>query len=154
MNRNQLLQTCQEQLAAKRARAQSVAYSNLLTAKKNTAFIEIDKKEKEMVFEIGKLKAFGKPCAEQEALLSQIRNEKHKILANLSLTEEDLAPSYSCKKCNDNGYNSRGMCECLSSMLNKMIIKECGAGKEQLNDFANFDAEIANNPEQIGRAHV
>ena len=56
MNRNDILQLCLKDLALLRSSAQNVAHLNLLKAKKSTEFVEIDKIERNLVFQIGKIK--------------------------------------------------------------------------------------------------
>lgn len=147
MNKNEMLQQCLGILAKKRAKAQTIAYSNLMTAKKHPKYQDLDKQEKDITFEIGKLRAFERPYDVQSDKLKEIKLKKQAILTSLNLTEDDLEPKYTCKKCNDVGYISRGMCSCLSSMLNKLIVKEYGSGKEKLNDFKDFNPNIAVNEE-------
>lgn len=147
MNKNQLLQSCKNSLATKRANAQNIAYTNVVTARNNLQFKEIEKEERNLIFEIGKLKAFGKNADKEVDTLKKVKIQKNEILKTLNLTEQDLFPKYSCTKCNDLGYVSGVMCSCLHSMLTKSLIKECGAGKESLNDFKNFNADITKSPE-------
>ena len=43
--------------------------------------------------------------------------------------------NYSCKKCNDEGYNNGQMCTCLKTEISKQILKN--SGFEELKDFDN-----------------
>ena len=147
MNRNQLLQVCKERLAAKRAMAQNEAYQNLIKARENLDFSAIEKEERAAVFEIGKLKGFGKPHKKESEHLEQIRKRKAEILNNIGFSTADLQPKYSCTKCNDLGYQETKMCSCLKTLLNQILIQESGAGKEHLADFKDFNADITTTPE-------
>jgi len=74
-----------------------------------------------------------------------VKEEKSKALSSIGLTFEDLKPKYVCDLCGDTGYIHGEMCSCLSSMLNKLIIKESGAGKEQLSSFNDFNIDVTAN---------
>lgn len=147
MNRNQLLQKCQEKLAAQRAHAQNAAYKNLLKARKNAAFLQNEKDERTVVFEIGKLDAFGAPYTELTKKLNGLRRQRTAILNSIGLTDEDLRPQYYCKVCEDLGFKGATMCSCLKNMLNEALLKESGAGKDNLADFKDFNPDVTANPE-------
>lgn len=143
MNRNQILQVCKDEIAALRAKAQGKAYVNLLKAREDHLFAKVERDEKFLVFEIGKRKAFGLSTQNLKEELSKIEGRKKEALSFIGLTLEDLEPQYSCKVCNDLGYTNTGLCSCLKNKMNEMITKECGAEHTSLNDFSNFNAEIA-----------
>lgn len=147
MNKNQMLQICKEELAVKRAKAQNLAYNNLLKARQDASFVEAEKRQRDLIFQIGKLKAFGKTNKDVEKELNQIKEIKAKALENLGLKEEDLYPKYSCKLCDDIGYKNGIMCECLRQKLNNMITMQYGSGKDHLADFKEFNASLAVNEE-------
>lgn len=142
MNRNAYIDRCLSELAKERARAQALAYSNLSKARSNSEFIEKDRQEKELSFQLGKLKAYGQKSAEIERELESIRKDKLRLLNEMNIDPSSLEPKYSCKKCNDLGYYNGGLCDCLRKRLNALLIKECGAGKDKLSDFKDFNEKI------------
>ncbi len=97
-----------------REKAQSVADGFLAKANKNARFksltLELGKMEialaKAEVFEEEKLPSL---LQEKEALLS----ERKEVLATLGISEKDLLPQFTCKKCSDTGFLKNGAaCDC------------------------------------------
>lgn len=142
MERSAYLSRCQNILAAKRAMAQTKAYNNLLKARSNKEFMALDKEEKDLVFEKGKLRANNQKTTNIDQRLFVIGQKKKDILATLNMRPSDLEPEFSCKKCNDLGYVGGQMCSCLKQLMNEMLIKEYGAGKDKLNDFKDFNLDF------------
>ena len=89
MNKNDILQLCLKELALKRSKAQNLAYLNLLKAKKSQSFLEADKQERELIFQIGKNKAFNITNNELNSQLKSVQTKKEAILATLSLSLEE-----------------------------------------------------------------
>ncbi len=142
MDKNGYLSKLQAVLASRRAEAQNTAYKNQQRARSNSEFLALDTEEKNLVFDKGKLIANGLSTAEIDKKLTAIRQKKAKILAKLGLSPADLEPQYVCKKCNDLGYIGGQMCTCLKKMLNETLIHECGAGKDKLSDFRDFNLDF------------
>lgn len=147
MNRNSVTQKCLQILAAKRAKAQAVAYANQTRARQDSQYAALERQERELVMQLGKLKAYGQSSREKEAELEHLREEKTEVLKKLGLSAADLEPSYSCKLCGDVGFRAGGMCKCLRDLVTKTITQECGAGKQVLSDFKDFNADLAKDPE-------
>ena len=143
MDRNQLLLKCQQEIAYSRINAQNTAIRNLMIARKNPKFSELDLKEHSLSFEIGKMRAFGQNIKEKQEELKAIKQEKEKTLQDIGLSSSDLIPSYKCKNCNDTGYINGQMCRCLKEKLNREIINESGMSKLELKPFSEFSTEIA-----------
>lgn len=148
MNRNEYVNKVLNEFAQKRAISQSVAVKNQALARKNPKYVELDRKERELVFTLGKLDASGKKDEKEHAKLKAIREEKEKILKQMGLSSADLEPKYSCKKCKDVGYYNGGACDCFRKRLNELLIKECGTGKESLSDFSDFNEKIIKDENQ------
>lgn len=147
MNRNEIINLCVRELALNRANAENVAYLNLLKAKKSEEFLNIDKQERDLVFKVGKNKAFGIQDIELEKQLEDIRNQKKFIISKIGLSLEDLTPKYSCKNCNDTGYVKNMMCPCLKTLINSMVLKHSGGEKTKLSSFEDFNENVANSDE-------
>lgn len=143
MNRQQILQLCMQELSNRRTQAQTVAYKNLMKARKHPEFLEIEKKERQLIFEIGKMSAFGGVPIEIQMKLDDIREEKNEILKNIGIHPDKLKPSYHCPHCSDIGYIDKVQCTCLKKIINNILMKESGVGKEILTDFKDFDENVA-----------
>lgn len=149
MNKNAYIEKCLSELAKQRAKAQATAHFFQMKAKENEAYNEKDKEEKELTFQIGKLSAAGEKTANLEEKLQKTREVKAKILKKMKIDPGSLVPNYSCKKCDDTGYVAGGKpCECLKKRLNALLIKECGAGKQDLASFENFNENLIKNEKQ------
>lgn len=148
MNKNALIQKCLGEMALNRAKAQNIAYANLSFARKNADFVKVDLAEREVIFQIGKLRAANKRSKELEQKLKDLKAQKEQILKKLNLKPTDLEPSYSCKKCNDLGYVGPEFCDCLKKKLNALLMQECGIEKDKLADFKDFDEKIITNQTQ------
>ena len=147
MDRNQLLIKCQQELAISRINAQNQAIKNMIMVRKNSKFAELEMKERELSFEIGKKRAFGENIKEKQSELQEVKRLKHAILLSLGLDSADLVPNYSCKKCNDTGYINGQMCRCLKEKLSREILNESGMSQLQLQPFSSFSTEIAKDEE-------
>jgi len=143
MNRNEIINVCTKELSLLRARAQNVAYLNLINARKYSDFIDLEKQERNLTFNLGKLRAYNKDCSDLEKQLEIVLTKKEKILKSLGLSIKDLEPKYKCKKCNDTGYNNGKMCSCLSNLIQNYIINNSGLGKTKLASFVEFNENIA-----------
>ena len=148
MNRSQLLMQCKQELANSRANAQTIAHLNLIKARQNPNFLSLEKRQKELTFEIGKLKAFGKDIKKQSAELKEVNQKLNQCLLELNLTKQMLTPKYNCELCQDTGYHSNSMCECLKSNLTKKIVENLGFSNKKLNTFNDFDTNIASDNHQ------
>ncbi len=148
MNRNAYIEKCLSELAKERARAQAIAFSNLEKAKKNSDFVALDRKEKDLSFRLGKLRAYSKNTLDAEKELGEVKAQKLKILKTMNIDPSSFEPKYSCKKCNDLGYVNGGICDCLKKRLNAMLIKDFGSGKDKLSDFKDFNEKIIRNDTQ------
>ncbi|MBQ7466814.1 MAG: ATP-binding protein [Clostridia bacterium] len=143
MDRNQILLKCQQEIAYSRINAQNQAIKNMMTARKNSKFAELELKEHELSFEIGKARAFGENIKEKQTKLQEIKNSKNAILLSLGLESSDLVPNYACKKCNDTGYINGQMCRCLKEKLSHEILNESGMAQLELQPFSAFSTDIA-----------
>ncbi len=147
MNRNEIIQVCSKELSLLRAKAQNEAYQNLIQARKYPEYLNLEKEERKLTFDLGKLKAYKQDCTKHEKELNLVLQEKEKILKSIGLTSEDLSPKYHCNKCQDIGYIREKMCSCLSNRIHQYIIKNSGLGKTNLSSFDEFDVAIASQDE-------
>lgn len=147
MNKNEIIELCLKELALMRSNAENIAYLNTRRAKKSKDFIEIDKKERNLVFQIGKNKAFNITDEKLEKELEKTREIKKSTLYNLGLAPEDLFPRYSCPFCKDTGYIKTKMCSCLKYKIHSKILKQTGGEKTCLSSFKAFNENIATNEE-------
>lgn len=143
MDRNQILLKCQQEIALSRVNAQNKAIKNLMTARKNAKFAELELKEHELSFEIGKARAFGENIKEKQEELKNVKMLKNAALDSLGLKPDDLTPNYSCKKCNDTGYVDGTMCKCLKEKLSREILNESGMAQLEMQPFSSFSTDIA-----------
>ena len=135
----------QAEFAQKRILANKIATQNKKRANSVLAYAQLEKLEKEIVFEFAKQKSEKKPTNELSQNLKTIRSEKSKILSALKLSESDLLPKYSCKKCGDVGFVGTIMCDCYKKRRNEEIVKECGLELNKNAVFEKYDTKICKN---------
>ena len=97
-----------------REKAQSRADKVVAKANKNGRFKEISTELSKMEFALAKAEVFepkNLPILTQEK--ANLLRERRSILEGLGLSEADLQPQYSCKKCSDTGFLPSGVaCNC------------------------------------------
>ncbi len=140
-----------KEYAQKRAKAERIAAANLSRARKVPAFVKLEKIEKEIEFELSKLLATtpkSEKVKQLAGVLKEVRSEKAKILKLLKMTETDLYPKYSCKKCNDTGFINGKMCDCYRARKTTEMSKAFGLGEDEFLDFSNFNLDLISDPAQ------
>ena len=104
----------EEWYRARRDRAEEIAEYNRRKAEAIDGYAEDMKNMKRLEIAAGKAEAQGGNHA-QDILseLSRLREKLKTRIASVGLSEEDLRPKYSCKKCNDTGFLPNGKpCNC------------------------------------------
>lgn len=103
---------------------------------------ELSNKKGQTFAKIGIAMARGKDVREnlekvkEENLALQARIDE--ILKEAGMTKADITPQYSCKKCNDTGYDSSGnRCECFKQMCKIVSYEEFN--KKSMLKNASFD---------------
>lgn len=105
----------EEWYRARRDRAEEIAEYNRRKAEAIDGYAEDMKEMKRLEIAAGKAEAQGGINHAQDILseLARLREKLKTRLAGVGLSEEDLRPKYSCKKCNDTGFLSNGKpCNC------------------------------------------
>ena len=145
MNFIDLDKKLQAEFAQKRIKAEWIATQNKKRAKSTEAYSQIEKIEKDLIFDFAKAKANGKQTSELASALKLARAKKKEILKALKLSESDLEPKYSCKKCSDSGFIGGTMCSCYQKRRNEELVKECGLDINSSATFEKFDTKICKN---------
>lgn len=143
MDRKQLIQNCIAEISISHAKAQYIAISNIMKARQIQEFAKLEKQERLLTFEIGKLKANNQITTEQENALKLVKEKMQQVLLNNKIKPSSLAPNYSCKQCGDTGYINGSFCVCLQNKLREKIMKDCGIAKRNLVSFAEFNPNIS-----------
>ena len=128
--------------AQKKAKAEAIAFENLQSALKNSAFAELHKKERSLIFDIAYAKSIKKPTTELSQALNKVKEEKFKTLSSMNINETDLQPSYECKICNDSGVASGKMCKCFEKRVKERLIAESSNNIQSLHSFKEFNEKI------------
>lgn len=143
MDRTEIINNLRAQFAEKRARAQGIAYSFLVQARQNKEYSMLEKQEREIVFEMAKLKSNEIDTSSLERSLHEIQQKKELLLAKLGISPMSLVPNYECKLCEDVGFRAGGMCTCFKQKLHDAMIEQSGLSKNELADFKDYDSTIA-----------
>ena len=100
--------------ALRREKAQAEADKCIKKANQNARFKEISSRLSKMELDLAKAEMFRPemlPSLLEEK--SGLLQERKGILRNLGLSEEDLLPKFTCKKCSDTGFLKNGKaCDC------------------------------------------
>lgn len=138
MDKKQIIQTCIQEISALRVREQNIAISNLLKARSIPEYQELEKQERALTFEIGKLNAENEPTDDKSQTLSVIKQKKEHILLKNGINPSSITPQYSCKFCQDTGFNGNAYCSCLQNKIREKILQNCGVTKNKLHSFSQF----------------
>lgn len=127
-------------------RIQEDARASWAQAKANSSpeFVKLNRLEKELIFDLGKLEAENKPTKKLKTELEKVKTQKAQVLENLGLVEADLKPKYTCPVCKDTGYIGTVMCSCLKNKINKEIIIESGFSPASDVSFDTFNCDFEN----------
>ncbi|MBQ9728322.1 MAG: DnaD domain protein [Clostridia bacterium] len=97
-----------------REKAQTVADRNLEKANKDKRFKQLETELSKMEISLAKAEVFepDKLPSLQQTKTALIA-ERKEILTRIGITEEDLTPQFTCKKCSDTGFLKSGKaCDC------------------------------------------
>lgn len=96
--------------------------------------------------------------------LASLKAEKNKVLSEAGFTEEDLAPHYSCGKCQDTGYVGNELCTCFKERVTnilydqsniKEVLKEENFGTYSFKYYPNGEAlDAAKNALQKAKSFI
>ena len=149
MNKQEIINKLNILYANRRTSAQNLAYHNLLKARKNAEFANLEKQIKQLTFDLGKAQAFGntEQSKELKDQLNSARFKQEQMLAAMKLSQKDLSPKYMCQNCHDTGRRSGKLCDCYKKELYTLLLKNSGA-KTDLASFSQFNENIVSDPSQ------
>lgn len=149
MNKQQIVNKLNILYTNRRTSAQSLAYHNLLKARNNPEFAQLEKQIKMLTFDLGKAQAFGNTeqakAIKQQLITAQVKQEQ--LLDTLKLTKQDLYPKYMCEICHDTGRKAGKLCNCYKKELYNLLLKNSGA-KTDFASFSQFNENIISNTDQ------
>ncbi len=125
--------------------ADLIANNNLQNALKYSEFSEIYKLEKQAQIETARCEVYG---LNNNFELDKIAQQKSKILKKLNIDESTLEPKYTCKKCDDTGYENGKMCACLKKQINEELYKQSGLN-HKLNCFNKDNCKVFDDTKKI-----
>lgn len=143
MDKKQIILSCRAELATNRSKAENTALYFMAVAKNIPEFSSLDKQERELTFEIGKLDAQGKDVSAPKKELLAIKKQKNGVLLKNNINPLSLTPQYNCKICSDTGLVGNKYCDCLKLKIREKILQECGIGVANLHSFKDFDSNVA-----------
>jgi len=148
MNKTQIYMLTKSEFLEKKAQKESIAYENLMNAKKDTKFLDLYHKERTLRFDIAKNKINKIPTKMLEEQLEDVVELKIQRLHELKINEKDLSPIYDCVKCEDSGFLKNGKrCDCFNKKLKEKLISESSKNLSTLPTFDLYNEKIAKNPE-------
>lgn len=148
MDKKQIIQTCIQEISALRVKEQNIAISNLMEARKIPEYKELERQERTLTFEIGKMNAENMKTDDKEKSLKVIKQKKEHILLKNGIDPSSIFPKYSCKFCQDTGFNGNTYCSCLQNKIREKILQNCGVTKNNLHSFKQFSLENVKDEKQ------
>lgn len=145
MNKSQIYIIVKSQFMEKKARAEALAYENLMSAKKDSKFLELFLKERELRFDIAKGKSRKIDTKKLEENLQKTIEEKKQRLITLGISEESLSPKYECPLCSDTGLKNGRRCICFDKAIKQKMIDESSKNLSNLPTFDKYNEKIASN---------
>ena len=100
--------------AARKAKAESIADKYMQKAMKNAEFASVTSALTRMQLQLAKAEVYGgQDVAALKEEEKSLQKKRKQILQSIGLTEENLLPQYTCKKCGDTGFLPSGKaCDC------------------------------------------
>ncbi|MCR5553605.1 MAG: ATP-binding protein [bacterium] len=132
---SQIKEKIKAELFAKRQIAIEKANFFKQKALENAEYKALDKTERALVFDIAKNEAEGKKTTDLLKQLEEVKAKKVEVLNKLKISENDLIPHFSCKKCNDTGFYEGEPCSCFKERLNYYL---ADSNSDNLADFKGF----------------
>lgn len=141
---SELTNKIEEYYATLRSRAESKAEACLRRALQNEDFPEIERN-----YQSSRIR-FLRSHAELPAKIEECKREflkwkekRNSSLSMLGIREEDLIPSYTCKKCSDTGFMEDGYaCTCYKDLLHKLQLEEMGITPISFSSFEKANKEL------------
>ena len=112
-----------EQYQAKRSFAILLSEQEQEKAYKIADYQILDRQERLVVLEIGKLIFENKDHSLLTKQLENIKKQKEIVLKNNDVDIKKLSPVFDCKSCNDTGFVDGKPCKCLHQNYNNYIMK-------------------------------
>lgn len=115
---------------------------NILKAKSNPEFSELNSKKRELLLELSKNLGNEEVAQNIANQLKVITEKQSNILHSIGLTFDDLKEKYNCEKCKDTGLVDGDRCECLKRVISALLLKDCGINKSDLPKFSDVDYSL------------
>lgn len=103
-------------------------------------FANLDKQERLLIMQIGKLKFENKDYSALENQINIILKEKEKVLTQNNINSTTLTPNFECKICNDTGFVKDEMCRCLKQNYNNEIMRLSNIDIHTIPQLSNYNS--------------
>ena len=119
MNREQLMLAAKRQIDARRQKA-------LDDCEKTLSFLRTkeDWKKCERTLKTAQVQLVLYKDATAKATVDRQKQVRAKLLTKYGISESDLLPKYTCKKCEDTGYVNGQPCSCMQTVLRMLIVAD------------------------------
>ena len=99
-------------------------------------------------FEIAKAKFNGDETSLLKAneALEKGNEQLDAVIKSHGISPKDLIPDYTCKICEDTGFNGDKRCKCFNKIASEVVTEELGISKKSLPDFEH--ADYINTPDE------
>ncbi len=131
MNKQEMLILAKRKIQQNRTDAEGRCEKNLATLRAHD-----DWKRCEHALKTAQVQWILQRDGSAEQAVKQQKTVRAELLKKYGLSEKDLIPDYSCKKCADTGYLDGHPCQCLQNELRKLLSAESNVADKTMT-FAN-----------------
>lgn len=131
-----------EKIAENKTSAERTAKENLESFLKNEEVKKAYKESKRIAFELSRKEFLKEDVSDLEKQFEESKKNFKIAIKNIGGNLSDIKPNYSCKICNDTGYNGNKKCECFNKIKNEILLENAGFSKMNLPTFATSNFEV------------
>lgn len=153
MNRAQIVSSELAQITTHRAYAELKAQNNILKARENTEYRELDTKIRAKKLALCKID----DPAEIKKLrksISELKEKQASVLLSIGISPAALLPQYNCPSCHDTGYVSGNICSCLLTRVKARLAEQSGQKNWQRYSFDTSDARLIDGNPSLKKAYA
>lgn len=129
--KQQILVQAKRAVDVRRDKAESKCQNNLQSLRSHDDWTQCER-----ALKTAQVQAVLYQKAEAKKVVATQKLYRKKLLEKYRLTEADLTPQYSCKKCNDTGYVDGQPCQCLQKEVRKLLFAQSNVSSPNAT-FAN-----------------
>src|SRR5574344_937553 len=142
MTKKEILKQVFDEISTLKSAEIFVAERNRASAMKNTDYADLESQKRLLNMQIGKLRFENKSSLNEETQLSQILVHQEEILNEISISKDDLSPTFTCDKCNDTGIFQNALCVCAQQKFMTKLMQNCNVNLDSIPYLKDYDCKF------------